>query len=280
LIDHPFMHSEKGSVESGNASSEPFVGANDPSAPCEHSTAAHELAWRSTAAHTRLWGVAAVGLFLDLWTKHLAFTRLNPDPADADGFIAISGLMSFRRSLNPGALFGLGKGLTPLFIGASLLALGFVLFLFINSGRSRRSLHVALALVLAGALGNLYDRTFMTADVVKYSAAGKRYTAVGKVVNPGEMPIQLGVWPEGSFVRHIPAEADPVVRQQGVVRDFIKMEPHFQIAGYQVDMWPWVFNIADMLLVFGVGILMLNFWWERKEELAAERALKAEKQLE
>lgn len=214
----------------------------------------------------RLWLVAIVGLALDLWTKHLAFTRLSANPADEHGWIAIPGLMSFRRSLNPGALFGLGKGLTPIFIGASILALAFVLFLFINSARSRRSLHVALALVLAGALGNLYDRAFEIADVVKYTVANRRYTVVGRIVNPGETPIMLGVYPEGSYARRIPPEADPEVRQQGVVRDFVKMEPHFKVAGYTVDMWPWVFNIADVLLVFGVGILLLNFWWERKAE--------------
>ncbi|HOJ73125.1 MAG TPA: signal peptidase II [Phycisphaerae bacterium] len=210
---------------------------------------------------------------LDLWTKHLAFTRLDGNWADKHGYIAIPGLMSFRRSLNPGALFGLGKGLTPIFIAASLLALGFVLFLFVNSGRNRRSLHVALGLVLAGALGNLYDRAFVMADVVKYTANGRRYTEVGKIVSPpGEMPIKLGSWPEGRYVRQIPASAEPEVRTQGVVRDFIKMEPHFEVAGYKVDMWPWVFNIADVLLVWGVGLLMLNFWWERKAEIAQSAA--------
>ncbi len=228
---------------------------------------AKQTAGRHLPSHLRLWLVAIAGLALDLWTKHLAFTRLDPNPANEHGLVAIKGLMSFRRSLNPGALFGLGKGLTPIFIGASILALGFVLFLFVNSGRNRRSLHIALALVLAGALGNLFDRAFMMADVVKYTAAGRRYTQVGKIMNPGEMPIRLGVWPEGTYVRRIPSAAAPEVRQMGVVRDFIKMEPHFQIAGYQIDMWPWVFNIADALLVVGVGVLMLNFWWERKSEL-------------
>lgn len=270
------MDFHKGSVESGNVPPEAGVVANDSPTPSGNGSGLHQSAWRSIGAHLRLWGVAGLGLFLDLWTKHLAFTLLDGNPANANGFTAIPGLMSFRRSLNPGALFGLGKGLTPLFIGASLLALGFVLFLFINSGRNRRSLHVALALVLAGALGNLFDRAFMMADVVRYSSGGRTYTVVGVVQNPGETPLQFGVWPDGGFERPIPAEAQPVVRRQGVVRDFIKMEPHFQIAGYQIDMWPWVFNIADVLLVFGVGILMLNFWWERKAELAAQRAQPAE----
>lgn len=256
------MAFDQGSADTTGTPSETPIGTAVAHAPGDKQTAARHL-----PSHLRLWLIAAAGLALDLWTKHLAFTRLDPNPANEHGFVAIEGLMSFRRSLNPGALFGLGKGLTPIFIAASILALGFVLFLFVHSGRNRRSLHVALALVLAGALGNLFDRTFMIADVVKYNVGGKRYTLVGKIVNPDQVPIRLGVWPEGTYVRQIPADADPDVRPLGVVRDFVKMEPHFQIAGYHIDMWPWVFNIADVLLVVGVSVLMLNFWWERKSEL-------------
>lgn len=259
------MHPDSGSAEHSVTPPEASPPATDAPAPKPETAAWH------LPSHLRLWLVAAGGLALDLWTKHLAFTRLDPNPADEHGWIAIRGLMSFRRSLNPGALFGLGKGLTPIFIAASILALSFVLFLFINSGRNRRSLHVALALVLAGALGNLYDRAFEKADVVKYTVAGKRYTQVGKIVSQPDQPILLGVYPEGSYPRRIPAETKPEVREMGVVRDFIKMEPHFQIAGYKIEMWPWVFNIADALLVVGVSILMLNFWWERKAELADQK---------
>jgi lipoprotein signal peptidase len=63
-------------------------------------------------------------------------------------------------------------------------------------------------MILAGALGNLYDRLF---SVVQVPAPG----------------------------------AEPILRH---VRDFIDLS---QI-GYK-----WVFNIADALLVIGVGILMI-----------------------
>lgn len=211
--------------------------------------------------------MAVVGLALDLWTKHWAFTQLDPFAPPDKAFVAIPNLLTFHRSLNPGALFGLGKGLTPVFIVASILALAFVLFLFWHSGRNRRSLHIALGLVLAGALGNLYDRAYMIADVVKFTSNGKRITIVGEIVSPpGKMPIRLGAWPGGERPREIPSIADPEVRKQGVVRDFIKMEPHLQLGKHRIDLWPWVFNIADALLVVGVALLMLNFWWERREE--------------
>ncbi len=61
--------------------------------------------------------------------------------------------------------------------------------------------------------------------------------------------------------------------QQGVVRDFIKMEPQIPIGkGRRIDIWPWVFNIADVLLVVGVAMLMLNFWKERRAAQAARQA--------
>lgn len=217
-------------------------------------------------SHLRLWPLALIGLAADLWTKNWAFTRLGPE----DGWVVIPYVMSFRRSLNTGALFGMGKGLTPVFIVASILALGFVLYLFAHSTRNRRTLHIALALVLGGALGNLYDRAFMIADVVKYTLNGQAVTSVGLIVEENDAFIALGPWPERETDRptRIPKALQPQTRQQGVVRDFIKMEP--KIGSF--EWWPWVFNIADSLLVVGVGLLMLNFWWDRKAEQAQRTA--------
>jgi len=218
-------------------------------------------ACRHLCSHLRLWPIAVAGLAVDLWTKHWAFDNIDP----VAGKVIIPKLMSFHRSLNEGALFGLGKGWTPLFIIASFLALAFVLYLFAHSKPKQRSLHVGLALVLAGALGNLYDRSFVIADVVEFNHKGKRVTKVCRVVNQDETGITYREWPNDEPTHPIPAACNPIVRQQGVVRDFIKMKPIITIGDRQFEIWPWVFNIADVLLVVGVGLLMLNFWWERKE---------------
>ncbi len=240
--------------------------SNAPSAEA----AALDSAWRHAGSHARLWIVAAGGLAADLATKAWAFS----DPRLERGLEIIPHVTTFRRSLNTGALFGMGKGLTPLFIGASLLALGFVLFLFVQSTRHRRSLHVALGLVLAGAVGNLYDRAFVITDVVRYRPAGQSRTATeaGILLEENDAFIVLGAYPEGQPVQRIPQSWAPSVRRQGVVRDFIKMEPQFKLFGRQVSIWPWVFNVADALLVAGVGLLMLNFWRERRDERRAASA--------
>lgn len=234
-----------------------------------------ESAIGSVRSHLRLWPVAIVGLLADLWTKHWAFSALDPSPDPSAAMVIIPHVMSFRRSLNAGALFGLGKGLTPLFIAASFLALGFVLFLFMHSGRDRRSLHLALGLVLAGALGNLYDRVFMIADVVEYRVDGRKRTEAFALIEERPHGIVVGTWPGREHPHLISNKYEPKVLKRGVVRDFIKMEPKFSIGERRVEIWPWVFNIADALLVVGVGLLMLNFWWERKAERAAHASSSA-----
>ncbi len=212
-------------------------------------------AFFDAGAHARLWSVAAVALALDLWSKSWAFTSLGPTEVRQ----AIPSILTFRRSVNAGALFGMGKGLVPLFIFASLIALGFVIYLFATSTADRKSLHLGLSCVLAGSLGNLYDRTFIIADSVFFPSQNQRI--IGKIIenDVDTNYIKIGLAPDGANPRSIPRR-DAQIGRVGVVRDFLKIEPKI---GNQ-DVWPWVFNVADSLLVVGVSILMLNFWFERK----------------
>ena len=58
---------------------------------------------------------------------------------------------------NHGAVFGSGQGLRWLFVGVSVLAIGFLFYLFATSGR-QRVYQVLVGILMAGVLGNLYDR--------------------------------------------------------------------------------------------------------------------------
>ena len=75
----------------------------------------------------------------------------------------IPGLLNLQLTLNTGAVFGMGQGARPMFIAVSIVALVVILFLLYRSPRNGWLYHVGLALILGGALGNLYDRVFYSA---------------------------------------------------------------------------------------------------------------------
>jgi len=109
---------------------------------------------RSPAALARFLGVAIIAMAVDLWTKWLAVTHLTR-PSRSIQFIP--GWIQFEYVENHGAVFGIGQGQRWLFIVVSVVAIGFVTWLFATSGR-QRFYQVLLGVLLAGVLGNLYDR--------------------------------------------------------------------------------------------------------------------------
>jgi signal peptidase II len=68
-------------------------------------------------------------------------------------------VLEFKLVLNVGAVFGAGPGKRALFIGVTVFAVLFGVFLFgWWTGPRDRMAHVGIGLLLAGGLGNLYDR--------------------------------------------------------------------------------------------------------------------------
>lgn len=65
--------------------------------------------------------------------------------------------LNFQALVNQGAVFGIGQGQRWLFLVVSGLAIGFIGFLFATSGR-HRFYQFVLGLLLAGVIGNMYDR--------------------------------------------------------------------------------------------------------------------------
>jgi len=222
-------------------------------------------ALRHLPSHLRFWIIGAAMLALDLWSKHHIFATLAPN--DSKPFLA--NFVDFHRSLNDGAVFGSFTGQIGLFVAASVIALIFVVYLFSRCHRSQWIMQIALALVLSGALGNLYDRAMIKADVVTYTpTSGQTRTWIGKVVDETETAVRVGDWPDGGNPTLIDKKYTKI-RSQGVVRDFIRFSPAFPnwvpyFGGR--DVWPWVFNIADAALVIGVGILLISSWVVRHPE--------------
>jgi len=124
--------------------------------------------------------IASLGLFSDLYCKHLVFTDLGypagaPVPT-ADGVHQIfsapqtlqgqsenylTGWVSFQlyTSFNRGALWGIGQNFTWIFASLSILAaLGLLYWLFVCGAARSMWLTICLSLIFSGTLGNLYDR--------------------------------------------------------------------------------------------------------------------------
>ncbi len=132
--------------------------------------------------------LAAAALTGDLLSKHLVFEWLLQDPtlnanldevrATRPGDLRVrEALRGFQRpicpkvkftlSTNPGVVFGLPM---PRWIVAviTVFTVALVFLFFATAPVRARIVHLALGLILAGALGNLYDRLFSSVTVAAF----------------------------------------------------------------------------------------------------------------
>ena len=91
----------------------------------------------------------------------------------------LGGLLPLTLAYNKGAAFGMsiGEDSRWFFIPVTFVALGLLVVLFRQAEAEDRLRHVSLSLVMAGALGNLYDRIFISEGVVDFLG-----------------PVDLGFW--------------------------------------------------------------------------------------
>ncbi len=99
--------------------------------------------------------VAAVGLALDVLTKVIAVSRLEPN----EPIRLLSGLLTLRLIRNPGAAFSQGQQFTYVFAGVAVVVLAFVVIRLVPR-LGHPGWAVALGLLCAGVAGNLTDRLF------------------------------------------------------------------------------------------------------------------------
>jgi len=79
-------------------------------------------------------------------------------PLPPDSRVVVPNLLEIKLVLNRGAVFGMAQGYTWFFVLVTIVAVGAVAWAYVRSRAGDWLLHLTLALVLAGALGNLYDR--------------------------------------------------------------------------------------------------------------------------
>lgn len=187
--------------------------------------------------------VFAAVLSLDLWSKSWAFRSVAGHPVDLvyeevvgnpsyrlpyhDGVRVVPGdLLDFRLVLNHGAVFGIGQNRRAVFVMFTAVAILVALGVFTRwTLASSHLAHVAIGLILAGGVGNLYDR--------------------------------IGY---------------------GAVRDFMHIFPRWNLPfGWRwpgnttAEVFPWVFNVADVSLLAGMALLL--FYVHRRDR--AERVQKS-----
>lgn len=215
---------------------------SSPAEPAPQSPRPIRLAGKSGAAIAFFLGVVTLILVADLGLKYWSFSNVagrqvvltEEVTVDHRGFwskyphsptVVVPKVLELRLTTNTGAVFGLGKGNRLLFIAVSVVATGIIGLMFWRSPARAWGLHLALGMILSGALGNLYDRVL--------------YRAVRDMLHmfPGvNLPFGLS-WP-GSGI---------------------------------TEVWPWIFNIADVVLMVGVGLVLIATW---RADAAAKAAAK------
>jgi signal peptidase II len=104
--------------------------------------------------------IAMGGLVFDLVTKSIVFARIGPPHSRV--VPVVPRILELQTSQNTGALWGFGAGLpgsSLIFAGLSVVAALIICYwLFFLGAATSRVLTIALGLIMAGALGNCYDR--------------------------------------------------------------------------------------------------------------------------
>lgn len=141
-----------------------------------------QSAIRSGSAWAVLIAVTVIGLAMDLGSKWYAFRTIAPHPVmlerdrvleaqrngvslstliprDMEARHVIPNLLDFSLVLNPGAVFGIGAGKRWFFVGFTGAAMALAVWMFGAWTRpSDKWAHAGIGLLVAGGVGNLYDR--------------------------------------------------------------------------------------------------------------------------
>lgn len=95
-----------------------------------------------------------LGTALDLGTKHVAFERL---PRYGDSH-AVTSWFAFTHAENRGAAFGMFQGQHDFFMLVTVVAFVAVPYFVHTAPRGSRASPIVLGLILAGVVGNFWDR--------------------------------------------------------------------------------------------------------------------------
>ncbi len=116
-------------------------------------------------------GTVVALIAADLWSKARVFAWLEGRPAgmeyDRHGhfrYPLVGEHVTFMRSLNPGAAFGQLDQFPYLLVLGRCGAVLFLTWMLLRTPREAKRMVAALVLILAGAMGNLYDNLFLESE--------------------------------------------------------------------------------------------------------------------
>jgi signal peptidase II len=107
--------------------------------------------------------VAIAGAGLDLLTKHLAFEHIQR----FQEVTIIDGFFSYGRTTNPGVVFGMGGNAKTVWKFIAVAAVPVILIIFYTVRKPKWILTISLGMILAGTIGNMYDRVFTDVHEVR-----------------------------------------------------------------------------------------------------------------
>jgi signal peptidase II len=133
-------------------------------------------------------GLSALIVVLDQATKALVAATMSPNQS-----IPIAGfLLRITYIRNPSAAFGLSLGPATFYIIFSVVASLVVSYYIVKLPKRDHWPRIALAMILAGAVGNLIDR-LRFGEVVDFIQVGLSERLVWPIFNVADMGVSVGV---------------------------------------------------------------------------------------
>ena len=186
-------------------------------------------AWRSVRAWVVLLSIAIAGLALDLGTKAWAFRNVAGEPVELP-YDEIAGNPSYRLPWHNGV-----KALPADLLDFRLVLNHGAVF---GLGQQKRAVFVAFTVVAVLAALGVFG--WWTTVRARWAHVGIALVLAGGL---GNLHDRLAF---------------------GAVRDFLHMTPRwhlpfgFRWPGGSDELFPWVFNVADVMLLAGMAVLLLT----------------------
>jgi signal peptidase II len=144
-----------------------------------------------------LFGVAGLIVALDQWTKWLVRTNLPEGGSWLPEWL--DWLSPYARVIhwyNSGAAFGMFQGASVVFAILAFIVIAAILYYYPRVEQDDWTLRLAMAMQLAGALGNLIDRLMFRGMVTDFISVGTFpvFNVADASISVGVVVLLLGAW--------------------------------------------------------------------------------------